>query len=63
MELGEFSKFSDKQDTIETRLAEMAADKEIQAELRKINEGFSLTELDGNRIFMFPAISFCYFLH
>jgi hypothetical protein len=49
------NKWEHKQDTMETQLAEMAADKEIQAELRKINEEFSVTELDGNRIFMFPG--------
>ncbi len=34
------------QDTLDAQLAEMAADKEIQAELRKINEEFSMTELE-----------------
>jgi hypothetical protein len=40
-------KWEHKQDTMETQLAEMAADKEIQVELQKINEEFSVTELDG----------------
>ena len=40
-------KWEHKQDAMETQLTEMAADKEIQVELRKINEEFSVTELDG----------------
>lgn len=31
----------------EARLAEMAADKQVQAELRRIEDDFAATELDG----------------
>jgi len=40
-------KDSEEENTIDSQVAAMASDKEIQTELVKINEGFSGTEMDG----------------